>query len=59
MECGCRLTDTKTEPNEEEEEKQQGCKGTARVGHPSLTFRSLVYLQRAGTALPLVMWSNI
>lgn len=28
------------------------------VGHPSLTFRSLVYLQRAGTALPLVMWNR-
>lgn len=41
---------------EEEEGKQQGCAG--RVSHPSLTFRSLVYLQRAGTALPLVMWNQ-
>lgn len=28
------------------------------ASHPSLTFRSLVYLQRAGTALPLVMWNQ-
>lgn len=39
-----------------EEEKQQG--RAVGVSHPSLKFRSLIYLQRAGTALQLVMWNQ-
>lgn len=59
-----KLSDTETGPWRDglmaqwgrEEEEQQGWAG--RVSHPSLTFRSLVYLQKAGTALPLVMWNQ-
>lgn len=38
-----------------EEEKQQG--RAVGVSRPSLKFRSLIYFQRAGTALQLVMWN--